>query len=754
MSSFASDFSYNNYLLGQSAYAPTPTLQVTEDSSISRINICSSTEWFSYETYRNIVLNIKSGNIIVDSDLCDTPKDILKPLKLHQKRMLAEMIKKENSEWRLSCGINMCVLGDKVGSGKSINILSLIANNPVFDTNNIILNRMKYSSRDFSGFHLNPTVNFKTNMIVIPHGIYYQWKEYIEKDTKLSHYGIAYKRDIANLNFDKLISGEYNILLVKSTRYNEFMQHIYSIYPYDTSYNDHYKNLVGLEDIFDNKYIFRDLIRIFLHKDFNKIQKSKIIDKIKKFRDILNDVDFDLVKQSIQDFGDYDLKYIKTYTGPLFERVIFDEANSINISNCQVAYGKFNWFVTSSIKDLLDNNIGRRGFIKDTFITNIKRTRCNFIQEIFLKNTDEFIENSFNLPNPILNKIKCYTPPELKILKNVALPEVIHALNAGDLNTAIAISGCTVSSKDNIVTLVLDKLTKQHLNKINKLKNRENRLCECLENREKYKLRKSQLKELLEDDGSEDSVLKDEYNNLIDDLIPKNNSYISSCKDSIKNYSSQIIEIKNKIDSLKSRITNISEKICSVCTDTVSLPPALTPCCRNLFCLECISTSLSYKSICPLCRTPLKLDMMTIIEDDYVINDETDTEITLPRKEDMLIELINSKPDGRFLIFSEYDNSFELVKGLLDDAEISWSKLCGSPGQITNIIKKYTNNEIKVLLLNAKHYGSGLNLQMTSDIILYHRMNADLEEQVIGRGQRLGRTAPLNVNYLCYDNEM
>ena len=141
----------------------------------------------------------------------------------------------------------------------------------------------------------------------------------IEKDTKLSHYGIAYKRDIVNLNFDKLISGEYNILLVKSTRYNEFMQHIYSIYPYDTSYNDHYKNLVGLEDIFDNKYIFRDLIRIFLHKDFNKIQKSKIIDKMKKFRDILNDVDFDLVKKSVQDFGDYDLKYsnVDNKVGPV-----------------------------------------------------------------------------------------------------------------------------------------------------------------------------------------------------------------------------------------------------------------------------------------------------------------------------------------------------------------------------------------------------------------------------------------------------
>jgi hypothetical protein len=56
-------------------------------------------------------------------------------------------------------------------------------------------------------------------------------------------------------------------------------------------------------------------------------------------------------------------------------------------------------------------------------------------------------------------------------------------------------------------------------------------------------------------------------------------------------------------------------------------------------------------------------------------------------------------------------------------------------------------------LLNAKNYGSGLNLQMTTDIIIYHKMSKDLENQVIGRGQRLGRTDALNVHYLYYENE-
>jgi hypothetical protein len=35
-----------------------------------------------------------------------------------------------------------------------------------------------------------------------------------------------------------------------------------------------------------------------------------------------------------------------------------------------------------------------------------------------------------------------------------------------------------------------------------------------------------------------------------------------------------------------------------------------------------------------------------------------------------------------------------------------------------------------------------------------HRMDQGLEHQVIGRGQRIGRKDPLNINYLCYNNEL
>ena len=45
-------------------------------------------------------------------------------------------------------------------------------------------------------------------------------------------------------------------------------------------------------------------------------------------------------------------------------------------------------------------------------------------------------------------------------------------------------------------------------------------------------------------------------------------------------------------------------------------------------------------------------------------------------------------------------------------------------------INNYDKGKIKVLMLNAKYYGSGLNLQMTTDIIICHTMDENTKTQI------------------------
>jgi SNF2 family DNA or RNA helicase len=119
----------------------------------------------------------------------------------------------------------------------------------------------------------------------------------------------------------------------------------------------------------------------------------------------------------------------------------------------------------------------------------------------------------------------------------------------------------------------------------------------------------------------------------------------------------------------------------------------------------------------------------------------------------LMLEVMNN-PSKRYLIFSEFNGTFEVIKKRFDQLQITYAMLYGSTSHIQKTIEQYKGGEINVLLLNALHFGAGLNLQMTDEIIIYHRMNSDLEKQVIGRAQRLGRESPLVIRYLCYSNEM
>ena len=53
-----------------------------------------------------------------------------------------------------------------------------------------------------------------------------------------------------------------------------------------------------------------------------------------------------------------------------------------------------------------------------------------------------------------------------------------------------------------------------------------------------------------------------------------------------------------------------------------------------------------------------------------------------------------------------------------------------------------------MIFLNSNFNGAGINLQEATDIILYHEMPLNVQNQIIGRANRIGRTEALNVHHL------
>ena len=76
----------------------------------------------------------------------------------------------------------------------------------------------------------------------------------------------------------------------------------------------------------------------------------------------------------------------------------------------------------------------------------------------------------------------------------------------------------------------------------------------------------------------------------------------------------------------------------------------------------------------------------------------------------------------------------------------------GSVATINNTNWRYKSNDINddkidILMLNADYCASGMNLENTTDIVLFHSETEQKTKQIIGRGQR-----PAENQHLIFGN--
>ena len=413
-----------------------------------------------------------------------------------------------------------------------------------------------------------------------------------------------------------------------------------------------------------------------------------------------------------------------------WSRVIFDEADSIKIPATISPNANFVWFISSSLQNMLFpsgvyykktqlpnsnrqiltkkyiDGIKKTGYIRDTLRT-FERFDADYIMEkIVVKNNDEFVKQSFNLIDPIVNVINCRTPSYIHMLIDVINDDVIHLLNAGNVEGAIEKLGCSIENQDNIIAIV----TKNFTVKLNNLK-----------------------KEV-------DFINGLEYEREID---------IENKIKKLDTLQGNIEIIENKIKSINTRLKSFENDICNICIDNYN-KPTVVKCCQKVFCFGCITRSLQTNNKCPTCRATISVSDALVMGNNKIHKNT----ITLPNKDEALVSLLKSKPDGKFLIFSSHDQSFQYIENALKLVNQPFVKLLGSISRINTIINNYKKNNTNVLMLNTNHYGTGLNLENTTDLIFYHKMSCDMEKQVIGRAQRVGRTSVLNIHYLFQDNEI
>jgi SNF2 family DNA or RNA helicase len=411
----------------------------------------------------------------------------------------------------------------------------------------------------------------------------------------------------------------------------------------------------------------------------------------------------------------------------VWSRLLVDEADSIQ---CTVRHNeihaRFTWFISASwvnmlfpsgihsfsinnlpddIRSKLGNSYihgihSRYGFIYNT----LADSRYTEFTTLLLRNSDEWIDKSLKRPTIKQQTILCKTPSNLKILQDFISPAAMEALHAGNTAGAIEVLGLKMTSKDNIVDLVTASL-RGNLN---------------------------QAERLLE------------FKKTMDYSTPINKIA------AIEKAEQKVSRLKEQLVSLEARVTGAIQQKCPVCFED-PVTPTLTPCCKQCFCLSCLCECMNTKSSCPLCRTHINSVSELLIVGD--VDTCTGTE-QLPTKGAALLHLIQtSNENDRLLVFSAHEASFKGLKELLSAQNIRCELLSGSGTRIERLRKQFEDGSIRVLCMNARHVGAGINLEAATHVVLYHKMNIAVERQVIGRAIRFERTSELTICHLVHDGE-
>jgi hypothetical protein len=669
----------------------------------------------------NANLNLNSDINYIDekSEKIEHPKKFGIKLKIHQlaniyqmnslEKTFKKVVKQNGNKYT----VRTCsgVLGDQTGTGKTISLLGLIyytrkqnIEDMTLFNNRSYISRSEYSSLEVESFNMKTKhPDTACTVIVVPNNLFTQWQNECEK-TSLAYFVCdkfnTNKKNIKTVNASELFTDIEIKYLLKVDILKRILQ-------------DRGETTAGSKIALQKK---------ILGQKYETTQYNTVTNKI-ELEEKLAQLSTDVEKKpfSLKKLKDYDCilvpaskynEFARIHDKIIWKRVIFDEADSIKISNMNHITARFYWFVSATYLSL--PNRKRIGMIKKMFagMHSLQLSKSTLMCH------PNFIKQSFDLPDKENIYYRCQQSQLLNMISGIVTPAIKNMINSGDIEGAIGAMGGTVDDDNNLADIVLKNLK---------------------------------------------SNLKDEKAKLLYEES-KSDADTSEGKKRIKDCETKINSLRVRIKSLKEQLENIENgnEACPICMDESVKNPVITDC-LHVFCADCLlqAIDVSNANSCPICRHQIDMKKLTLKSSKKKKDKKKESgkkkkdkkEKKVQGKVDTILGILNEYPEDTFLLFSMHNGTFTHIKNALKDANISYGILSGHESSILETIDKFKHKETRVLMLNSENNGAGLDLQVESHVILTHSMPPNLEEQSIGRAYRLGRTTPLKVFHLWYEGE-
>ena len=455
----------------------------------------------------------------------------------------------------------------------------------------------------------------------------------------------------------------------------------------------------------------------------------------------------------------------------LVERVFFDEIDSISSFLINEINANFIWFISASF------HYDEMGIYKNKIDENLlPYITCNC--------DENFINNCMKLPNQNIYKIICKNIYLDDIFQGVLSREEYKLLNAMDYsrlkkkfcnkiaqNEKEALDYLVKDKLDIIEmeTIRIDDLSKQIQNNyINDKrliileKQLEKSKKSLEENNDKLNLLRERLKEnnycpLCYNDFNGKKILTNCCKNVVCNDCT-NNWFNNMKKENCIWCNTKDIKFEDYV-ILKEESNNTC-RLCNKEYESIN-DKYYSNCCKKDVCRNCIKEwyHVMLKDSCLVCsKDEITYDdfMNEKEHEEMKLNEKSGIKYTRKTKIEFMEYFIRTKiyAQCKVIICSSYIRIFNDIKSLLNKYNIKYKELDdGNIYSINKSINEYNYGNINVLLLNSNLFGCGLNLQCTTDILFLHKTEIELEKQIIGRAQRMGRKDNLNIWYLMHNNE-
>jgi SNF2 family DNA or RNA helicase len=347
------------------------------------------------------------------------PQEIKVPLRPHQLAMIHAMHQKErtciegftvNNETHYS---QTAILGDKVGSGKTLTTLGFIAHkkhNPITSVFNTIHNKSQttfWSQRPVHNIECSGNV-----LIVVPHTLFHQWKFAIQQQTTLSFFEVKTTKALEKDDFNELIKTR-DITLMSNTIIKTFM----------ASENRH--------ELQWNTIIYDEVDSIHFTSTVPRPRAN--------------------------------FYWLVTATWP---NILF-QGHYMYMSNTflaqRAAAGLHPDLVQLLHQDQVTNgsNFYSRYDIKSASFFSEFLSKHPSRGHLVLRTNTQFMEQSWKSPPILEQRIICETPVAHRIIAQYVNAEIQELLHAGDIQTALEKLGVNNTSQSSLITALCETREKE-----------------------------------------------------------------------------------------------------------------------------------------------------------------------------------------------------------------------------------------------------------------------------------------------------